>query len=41
MAEGIENSKLVILSESNHYPFLEEKELFFMEVKQFTKKTLV
>ncbi|MEH7403549.1 alpha/beta hydrolase [Gottfriedia acidiceleris] len=41
MAEGIEKSKLVILNESNHYPFLEEKELFFKEVNQFIKKTLV
>ncbi|PGM53330.1 alpha/beta fold hydrolase [Bacillus sp. AFS053548] len=41
MAEGIANSKLVILNQSNHYPFLEEKELFFKEVTQFTKKKLV
>ncbi len=33
--EGIKGSKLVLFSKSNHYPFLEEKEKFLEELKNF------
>ena len=35
MQDGIPDSNLVIYEESNHYPFLEERELFQDELKQF------
>ncbi|WP_052400904.1 alpha/beta fold hydrolase [Oceanobacillus jeddahense] len=35
MDEDIPNSKLVIFEKSNHYPFLEEAELFIQEYKLF------
>lgn len=35
MNELIRNSKLVVFNESNHYPFLEESELFMNEFIQF------
>ncbi|PEL13081.1 alpha/beta fold hydrolase [Bacillus sp. AFS017336] len=38
IAEGIKNSRFVLFNESNHYPFLEEKEKFLNEIKDFTKK---
>ena len=38
MAEEIPQSQLEIFEESNHYPFLEEKELFCEAVKRFTKQ---
>lgn len=40
MSELIPNSKLVILNESNHYPFLEEKELFLQEYRTFINKII-
>ncbi|MFJ7667608.1 alpha/beta fold hydrolase [Lysinibacillus sp. NPDC097195] len=38
MSELIPNSTLVIMSESNHYPFLEEKEIFLKEYRTFVNK---
>jgi proline iminopeptidase len=38
MAELIPNSKLVILEKSNHYPFLEEADLFKNVVNNFVKE---
>lgn len=35
MQDGIPDSNLVIYEESNHYPFLEERELFQDQLKQF------
>jgi len=36
----IPNSKLIIFNKSNHYPFLEEKELFSQEIEFFIQKQL-
>jgi proline iminopeptidase len=38
MHEEISDSKLIIFSESNHYPFLEEKELFLREFQLYVSK---
>ncbi|MFC7393354.1 alpha/beta fold hydrolase [Scopulibacillus cellulosilyticus] len=38
MAKSIPNSKLVIFEKSNHYPFLEETELFTKEYELFKKE---
>ncbi|KHE73200.1 alpha/beta fold hydrolase [Halobacillus sp. BBL2006] len=38
MSELIPNSELVVFRESNHYPFLEEKERFKQEVSKFFEK---
>jgi proline iminopeptidase len=37
MSEGIPGSKLVVFNNSNHYPFLEESELFMKEFTQFLR----
>jgi proline iminopeptidase len=37
IAEGIKNSSLYIFEESNHYPFIEEKEVFVKLVGDFKK----
>ncbi|MGM0903163.1 MAG: alpha/beta fold hydrolase [Bacillota bacterium] len=38
LREEIPNSKLIIFSESNHYPFLEEKEKFLKEFRLFVSE---
>lgn len=38
MNELIPNSNLIIFHESNHYPFLEEKQLFISEIDKFFKE---
>jgi proline iminopeptidase len=40
MEELIPNSKLVVLNESNHYPFLEEQELFNKEIDNFINEQI-
>ncbi|MFP7299222.1 alpha/beta fold hydrolase [Neobacillus niacini] len=41
MNEYIPNSKLVVFDNSNHYPFLEEAELFSTEFTQFLKGVVI
>jgi proline iminopeptidase len=38
MAEGIPNAELAVFESSNHYPFLEEKELFHKKISSFLEK---
>ena len=40
MGEFIPKSRLIIMDESNHYPFLEEKELFLKEYRTFINEII-